>query len=192
MKTLSPAFPCTILAIGLSLAVPACAQQIVSVAPFNSIELEGGGHVTVKHGDAQLVRLVQGSTSFTHFTVENGGKLRIDACNNDCPHHYDLDIEITTPRIDALAVSGGGSIEGATGFPPLPKLAVAVDGGGTIDTRALAIDKATAAVDGGGVIRVRADGKLTAAIDGGGKIRYWGNPQVTQAVDGGGNVERGE
>lgn len=192
MRNSSPAFPCVILAIALSFAAPARAQQIVSVAPFASIELEGGGHVTVKHGDVQRVQLVQGSTAYTRFTVEDGRKLRIDACNNDCPHHYDLDVEITTPNIDALAVSGGGAIDGAAGFPPLRKLAVAVDGGGSIDARALDVDTATAAVDGGGVIRVRANGKLTAAIDGGGKIRYWGNPQVTQAIDGGGEVQRGE
>ncbi|HEX4080026.1 MAG TPA: DUF2807 domain-containing protein [Rhizomicrobium sp.] len=192
MRSFSPALPCAVLAIGLPLAAPALAQQIVRVAPFDSIELEGGGHVTVKHGNVQRVQLVRGSTAFTRFTVEDGRKLRIEACNNDCPHHYDLDIEITTRNIDALAVSGGGAIDGTGGFPSPRKLALAVHGGGTIDARAIDADKAVAAVDGGGIIRVRADGKLTAAINGGGKIRYWGNPQVTQTIDGGGKVERGD
>jgi hypothetical protein len=77
--------------------VPAWAQSAVPVPHFDSVELEGGGHVVIRYGDAQQVRLIQGSTEFTHFRVEEGGKLRIDACNRDCPHQYDLEIEITTP-----------------------------------------------------------------------------------------------
>jgi len=180
------------LALALVLAaLPALAEERVPVAPFDSIELEGGGHVIVKQGDVQQVRLVSGSTSFTRIVVEKGRKLRIEACNDNCPHHYDLQVEITTPRLDALAVSGGGEIEGAGDFPGLHKLAVAVNGGGTVDTRALHADRATAAVDGGGLIRVRANGELTAVINGGGTIRYWGNPRVTSAIDGGGKVEHG-
>lgn len=170
----------------------AIAQTIVPTPPFDSVELEGGGHVVVRHGDVQQVRLLRGSTEFTSFTVEDGRKLKIEICRNDCPHHYDLDVEITTPRIEALAVSGGGKIEGVEGFPPPRKLALAVEGGGEIDARALEAWHAVAAVDGGGVIKTHANAELTAAINGGGVIKYWGNPKVTSAVDGGGEVEHGE
>jgi hypothetical protein len=185
--TLTSGLVCTAL-----VAAPALAQTIVPAAHFDSVELEGGGHVLIRHGDAQQVRLIQGSTEFTRFRVEDGGKLRIDACNRDCPHQYDLEVEITTPRIEALAVDGGGAIDSEGGFPPPPRLALAIEGGGKIDTRAMKADRATAAIDGGGVIRVRAEGELTAAINGGGNIRYWGNPHVTQAIDGGGEVQRGD
>ena len=171
---------------------PAYAQQFVSVAPFDSIELEGGGHVVVKPGDVQKVRIIEGSAAITRFVVNEPRKLRILVCNNNCPRHYDLEVEITTPRIDALAVSGGGTIDGAGNFPPARHLALAVDGGGSIDARMLDADNAEAAVDGGGVIKLRASGRLTAAVDGGGSIRYWGNPHVTQAIDGGGEIERGD
>jgi hypothetical protein len=170
----------------------ASAQELVHVAPFDSIELEGGGHVMVKRGDVQQVRLIEGSTAVTRFVVEESRKLCIEACNNNCPHHYNLEVEITTPRIDALAVSGGGAIDSEGKFPPPRDLALAVEGGGAIDTRAVDADKATAAVNGGGVIKLRANDKLTAAVDGGGEIRYWGYPRVTQAIDGGGEVERGD
>jgi hypothetical protein len=174
------------------IATSAFAQTMVSVPPFNGVELEGGGHVIVRYGSEQQVRLLNGSTQFTHFTVDDGGKLRIEACNSDCPHQYNLEVEITTPRIAALAISGGGRIEGEDGFPSPAKIALAVEGGGAIDARALDAVRATAAVDGGGDIRLRADRELTAAIHGGGKIRYWGNPHVVQAIDGGGAIERGE
>lgn len=189
MKILASLPFCAAVALG---AASASAQQLVPVGPFDSIELEGGGRVIVRAGDVQEVRLIQGSLAYTHFTVDGEGKLRIEACNSDCPHHYDLQVEITTPRINALAISGGGAIESAGNFASARHLALAIDGGGTIDARTLDAETAEAAVDGGGLIRLRAHGTLTAAVDGGGEIRYWGNPHVTQAIDGGGNVERGD
>jgi hypothetical protein len=180
------------LAAALVGIAPASAQQVVPVGPFDSIELEGGGHVIVKAGDVQQVRLLQGSTALTRFRIEDSRKLKIEACNNDCPHHYNLEVEITTPHLDALAISGGGRIESTGKFPATRHLAVAVEGGGTIDARSVDADNAEAAVNGGGVIKLKAHGNLTAAVDGGGDIRYWGNPRVTQAIEGGGRVERGE
>jgi hypothetical protein len=135
---------------------------------------------------------VQGSPAYTHFTVSGGRKLRIEACNRDCPHHYDLEVEITTPRVNGLAISGGGAIESAGNFAPEDHVALAVDGGGKIDVRSMDADDAEAAVNGGGEIRLKAHGNLTAAIDGGGESRYWGNPHVTQAIDGGGEIRRGD
>ncbi|HLY05023.1 MAG TPA: DUF2807 domain-containing protein [Rhizomicrobium sp.] len=188
MKILPPL--CAALAlVGVT---PAFAQQVVPVGAFDSVELEGGGHVIVRSGDVQRVQLLHGDLANTRFTVNGEGKLRIEACNDDCPHHYDLEVEITTPRIKALAISGGGAIESADNFASARHLALAVDGGGTIDARSVDAEMAEAAVNGGGLIKLRAHGELTAAVDGGGEIRYWGNPHVTQAVDGGGEVKRGE
>lgn len=190
MKMLAPLPICA--ALVLAGVTPALAQQLVQVGAFDSIELEGGGHVIVRPGDTQTVRLIQGSLDHTRFTVNGERKLRIEACNSDCPHHYDLEVEITTPRIDALAISGGGAIESAGNFASARHLALAIDGGGTIDARSVDAERAEVAIDGGGLIKVRAHGELTAAVDGGGDIRYWGNPHVTQAIDGGGAVERGD
>ncbi len=99
------------------LVAPASAGTTVPVAPFNSIELEGGGHVVLRHGAVQQVSLEKGSTQFTEFRIEDGNKLVIKACDHDCPHEYDLEIAITTPDIHGVAVSGGGAIESSGDFP---------------------------------------------------------------------------
>jgi Putative auto-transporter adhesin, head GIN domain len=169
----------------------AFAQTTISVAPFNSVELRGGGHVTIRHGDAQRVTLIKGSTQFTHMHIEDGRKLVIDACNRDCPHEYDLDIEIVTPDIEGVAISGGGSIQSADAFPGQHSVSAAVEGGGAIDIRSIDADAANAAINGGGKIAIRAEHRLTAAVDGGGHIVYWGDPSVTSAIDGGGNISKG-
>lgn len=180
-----------LLGFALLAAAPVLAQT-VRVAPFDKIELEGGGHVVVRYGAVQQVRIVSGSPAVTRFVTDESRKLRIEACNQDCPRHYNLQIVITTPRIDGLGVSGGGAIEGIGRFPPPRRLSLGVEGGGTVDARALNAQNVSAGVDGGGVIRLRATGRLTAAINGGGHISYRGNPEVTQAINGGGSVERGD
>ncbi|HUJ46515.1 MAG TPA: DUF2807 domain-containing protein [Rhizomicrobium sp.] len=174
-----------------TLASPAMAGTAVPVDHFRSVQLRGGGHVTLRRGDAQRVTLVSGSTQFTRFRVDHGDQLVIDACDSDCPQHYDLDIEIVTPNIDGVSINGGGKIETASSFGRQEKVAAAIEGGGEIDIRSLEAAEANAAVDGGGDIQLKASGRLMAAVNGGGDIVYWGNPQVTSAVSGGGAVSKG-
>jgi len=140
----------------------------VPVGHFSGVELRGGGHVVLRYGTTERVTLVSGSTQFTRFHIENGHTLVIDACTYDCPSHYDLEVQIQTPRIEAVAIEGGGHIDLST----------------------IAAAKGNAAVNGGGRIRIHADQHLTAAVNGGGSIGYSGNAEVTSAVNGGGSVRR--
>src|SRR3954471_4225110 len=129
-------------------ALPSAASPAnnVSVGPFRSIELRGGGHVILRHGSEQRVTLVQGSGEYTRFHMEHDGQLVIDACDEICPHRYDLEAELVLPRIDGVAIEGGGHI----------------------DVRSIDAEHADAAVNGGGNIAVRAERSLQAAVDGGG------------------------
>lgn len=184
--------PMLLLAAAASLfATSALAAETISVGPFRSVELRGGGHVTLHRGDAQRVVLDQGSTQYTSFRIEDGDKLVIDACNHDCPNgNYDLRIDIATPDIHGVAISGGGEIEGTADLPA-HSLAAAVDGGGRIDMQAVHADTVNAAVNGGGHIKLFAQSTLHAAVSGGGLIQYWGNPHVSTAISGGGDVRQG-
>lgn len=180
-----------LFAFALVASVPAVGAEIMPVSPFDSVELRGGGDVTVVPGPAQRVTIVEGSSQFTRVYVERRGELKIDACNERCPEHYRLRIQIESPRVPALAVDGGGDINLAGGFAPQRELTLAVNGGGKIDTRAVDAADVTAAVNGGGSLLVRAQASLTGAVRGGGDVRYWGNPQVTTAIQGGGSVHPG-
>jgi len=180
-----------LLAMALISSVPALASELVPVPHFNAVELRGGGNVSVIPGPVERVTIAEGSSRFTHIYVERDGQLKIDTCNEDCPHHYRLKVEIQSPRVPTLAISGGGAIDVASGFGAVHELTVAVNGGGHIDTRTVNADVVTAAVNGGGETFVRARTALTGAVRGGGDIRYWGNPTVTSAIDGGGSVRPG-
>jgi len=176
----------------LALSAPAQAAETVQLPAFRQLELRGGGEIVVRHGPRQQVSLISGSTSHTRFEVEPGsaGRLVVKACTGRCPRDYKLRIEIVSPRLDALAVTGGGVVRAATAFPGRPNLALAVTGGGVLDARAMPAGSVAASVTGGGLINTSPRASMTAAVRGGGAVRYWGNPSVTQAVVGGGAVTR--
>lgn len=181
-----------LFAAALVAAAPALATEIIPVSHFDAVELRGGGDVVVVPGPAERVTILDGSSRFTRIYVDHEGSLKIDTCNSDCPPHYRLRVEVQSPRVPVLAVSGGGAIGVSSGFAPESKLVAAVSGGGSIDTRAVDAGDVTAAVNGGGELLVRARSALTGAVNGGGVVRYWGNPAVTSAIRGGGAVRPGQ
>ncbi|MBS0471216.1 MAG: DUF2807 domain-containing protein [Proteobacteria bacterium] len=162
------------------------------VPKFNGVGLRGGGDIVVKYGKEQKVTLLRGSTQYTTFKVEPGGGLEIRACNADCPTHYDLEIEIVTPDLNAVAISGGGTIHAAGTFPATESISAAVNGGGDIDIHAISAKSVNAAVSGGGEVIVTATTSLRAAVNGGGSVAYHGNPSISSAVSGGGSVSRAD
>lgn len=173
-------------------AAPGMAQEVVPLPKFESIELNGGGSVLLRHGPVQRVTIRSGSTQFTEVRVRGRDRrLVIDACNARCPRRYDLEIEIVIPHVEAVSVNGGGEIVAADGFPRQKSVAAAVHGGGEIDLRALPVREAAAAVQGGGRLLVRPDESLAASVHGGGEILYWGDPEVASSIEGGGVVRHG-
>jgi hypothetical protein len=166
------------------------AAEVIPTPAFRSIDLRGGGDVTVVRGPVQRVTILSGSSQFTHIYVEREGQLRIDACKRGCPHNYPLQIRIESPTLPSVAIEGGGTIIAARGFAPQAHVAAAVHAGGTIDLRAVDANEVSAAVQAGGDIYVRPRSTLSAAVNAGGDIHYSGNPQVSMAVSNGGNVSR--
>jgi hypothetical protein len=186
MRSMIPLF-----AVALAAAAPVLAAEYVPVAPFRSVELRGGGNVILRPAAAQRVTIVEGSTQFTEFRMRRDGQLQINTCNERCPHRYRLTVEIQSPRVPDVAVTGGGVIRASGGFAPQRQVSAAVSGGGAIDLRSVDTSDVSAAVNGGGQISVRPRRSLSAAVNGGGEVRYLGSPSVSMAVHGGGIVRPG-
>ena len=185
--------PALVLASLVSSA--ALADQAISVPPFKSIELHGGGVALLRHGDRQRVVLIKGDPKIAQIEVTRDGTLKLSSCDSDknwCWGRHELKVEVTTPSIAAIAVHGGGDLKAERGFPTEPNLALSVHGGGDADVRSLAADNVSVAVHGGGEAKVRAERTLAADVHGGGEVRFWGHPQVTSSTHGGGEVESGE
>jgi hypothetical protein len=185
MRSIIPLF-----AIAFAVSVPALAAEQVPVPAFRSLELRGGGQVTIRPGPVQRVTIVEGSSRITRFRVARDGELKVDVCDNNCPRNYRLRLDIQSPHVPDVAIAGGGSIQAVGGFAPQRQLSAAVKGGGKIDLLAVQAGNVHSAVHGGGQISVRAASSLAAAVNGGGQIRYLGNPHVSSAINGGGSVGR--
>lgn len=178
-----------LLAVLASLPGVAPAQAPAAETTFQSIELRGGGTVTVRHSPTHRVT-VRGGGAGRAIRYE-GDKLVIDRCLRPCPAGHRIEVEVATPRIAGLAVADGGLIQLVDGFPSQAKVAAAVSSGGTIDMRRLGAAQVTAAVVQGGRILASAGRELTAAVLDGGLVTYWGDPKVTSSVRRGGAVVRG-
>src|SRR3954453_23270789 len=111
MRSLLPLF-----VLPIAIAAPAMATESVAVPAFQSLQLRGGGEVTVRPGPVQRVTVVEGSAQISHFRVARDGPLRIDVCDGSCPRHYRLRVEVQSPTVPDLAIAGGGLIQAASGF----------------------------------------------------------------------------
>ena len=178
-----------ILAALAALPAAALAQAPAAAPSFRSIELRGGGTVTVRHGPVGRVAVRSGGAS--RAIRYEGETLVIDRCRRPCPAGHRIEVEVTAPRLAGLAVTDGGTIQLVDSFPPQAEVAAAVSSGGTIDIRRLGAGHVTAAVSQGGRILASAGRELTAAVLDGGLVTYWGNPKVTSSVRRGGAVVRG-
>ena len=166
------------------------AAEVIPTPAFRTVDLRGGGDVTIVPGPVQRVTIVSGSSQYTHIYLWKEGQLRIDACNSRCPRNYPLQIRIESPTVPAVAIEGGGTIVAARGFAPQAHVEAAIHAGGTIDLRAVDAKNVAAAINAGGDIYVRPRSTLSAAVRAGGDIHYSGNPQVSMAVVDGGTVSR--
>lgn len=170
-----------------AIALPASAATSVTVPRFQALSLHGGGTVTIRHGATQKVTIMRGDPAVSKFQVVDKS-LRIYACDTSCPDNYKLEVEVVTPDMSALAIRGGGKLA-MTDFPAQKTLALSVQGGGSIDSRAVQANHVAASVQGGGGIRTWATGSLAASVRGGGGVVYRGDPTVATTVRGGGSVK---
>lgn len=172
--------------VGPASAQPADAPPAGS---YRSIELRGGGMVTVRYGPTRRVNVVSANPDRPIRT--EGDALVIDECRRPCRSGHRIEVEVVTPAVARLAVAHGGRIEVVGGFASQPALAASVSNGGMIDARTIEANLVTAAIDSGGRIYAHAGRELTASIADGGNVTYWGDPRVTSSVRRGGVVEQG-
>lgn len=165
-------------------------QQALPLAPFTSIELDGGVKAVLQYGSPQRVTMLKGSGDLSRITVTQE-RLLIEKCRDKCPRGYELHVEIVTPFINAISAANGGLIESRGNFPLQPAMSLAVRHGGTVDARAILANNITSAVNQGGRILAKPQITMVASVSNGGVITYWGEAQVTSSTQHGGIVSKG-
>jgi hypothetical protein len=189
MKESSALFVASLIVVAFSGAAGPV-QKPVQVGAFSAIDVRDNGHVVLRSGATHRVTFINGSPEYTRVNVING-TLVIDKCYTDCPRGYVLDLEITAPAVTSLSLANGGWIRTMGSFARQSALTASVKHGGTIDLRAMTIDRVDASVEQGGRILTVPRGSLTASVFQGGAITYWGNVQVKRSIEHGGVVQEG-
>jgi len=158
---------------------------------FSAVELRNGGTVNLIHGPSQRVTLLKGDPEEIAITIGADGRLVIDRCPKPCTGGHDLEVEVETPGVAAIAVAEGGKIQSRDEFALQPEIRVGVSQGGTIDIRSMPVANVTASVYSGGRIFTQAEAALSAKVEQGGNVTYWGDPVVKSSVRFGGVVVKG-
>lgn len=183
------------------------ATEARTVAPFGAIVLSGSNVVTilvgrprsvVVHADRKLLRRVT--------TVVRSRELVIGNEPGTVSSTIPMSVEISTPSLSALRLTGSGTIS-ARGVRA-PHLTVVVSGSGVVEAAGRASSlhasvsgsgdamlgeivsrHATATLGGSGTIVLTATQSLTASVTGSGSILYAGDPtHVSTSIPGDGVV----
>jgi hypothetical protein len=140
-------------------------------------------------------------------TIRDGDELKI-ICHGNFSPKTRIHVDITTPSLSAVSISGSGnaditgvagpsfkaSISGsgnvkATG--QVDQLAAHISGSGDMDFRNVTAKSAEVSVSGSGNVTVNATQDVSASVSGSGDIRYAGNPsKVNSHVSGSGSVKK--
>ena len=183
--------------LGLAHASPSTRTEARTVGPFHAVELAGTFPVEVQIGPAQHVEVTADESVIGGITTEvRDGQLIIGA-RHELHHCKACRVRVTTPQLDALELSGTGSMT-ATGVAA-PSFAIAVGGtgsmevsgttntvayalGGTgsIDAKSLAAKSATVDIGGTGAIALRASHDVTVDVTGTGAVEVFGHPKVVR------------
>ncbi|MGZ6038092.1 MAG: GIN domain-containing protein [Phenylobacterium sp.] len=185
------AFLLAAAAVTVAAPVVASAQTVVPTDKFSSVDLHGGGTITIRQGPVQRVTLISGDPKVARFEVvdrDHDGRLIMSPCDGFCWGSHHFEVEIETPVLNGVGIHGGGHITAHGAFPAQGAVSATIHGGGDIDMKDVPAQAATAEIHGGGKIQVAAQSTLSAEIYGGGAIRYLGQPTVNSSIHGGGGV----
>ena len=182
------------------------ASQSREVAEFRAVRGSGSVDLIVRAGAERAV-LVRGDDNLLERieTVVEDGELRVCVRSGGYRARQPLVVEISTPSLTALSLSGSGDAElsglsggdvsiqvsgsgDVRGSGTLDELEVSLSGSGDLNLSDLAARRVSVALTGSGDVQVRANEELTVALSGSGDVRYRGAPRVRKVVSGSGAV----
>jgi cytoskeletal protein RodZ len=177
------------------------------VSGFSEIALIAIGEVHVERGDKDsltveaednVLPLLETTVKDGKLTLSPGSRTNI---NPTKPIVY----RITTRQLDAVSISGSGSVHAAkvdaktfsiavsgsgkvNASGKADSLKIAISGSATADTSNLAVASARIAVSGSGKVTVNAQETLDVSVVGSGSIDCLGNPKIQKRITGAGRV----
>jgi hypothetical protein len=178
-----------------------------TLRPFTSVDLAGPNVVRIAIGTPQRVVVFADDNLVARVTtIVRDGTLTVDA-RGRFESRSPMRVEVTVPRLDAVTLSGSGTlsvagVDTATFTARLPGSGVlavsgrssavhaSIGGSGVIHAAGLTTVAADALLSGTGTIELKATYRLDAAISGTGTIICYGHPpDVTRTTTGSGAIQ---
>ncbi len=173
----------------VALGTASYAGTDVSVPHFFGISVHSGANVKLIYGPTQRVTLIRGDLRTGRIQVKDGKTLEISGCEGFCWGNHPFEVEVVTPKIDAVVAHRGADVKASGAFPRQLYLYVQAHSGADVDLSAVPADTADVVAHSGGEAHVKALWKLNAKAHSGGDIRYSGHPaHINSQANSGGEV----
>ena len=176
---------------------------------FDGVFSSGASNVHITYGDDYRVVLKGSDNLMPYFKTKVVGNHLYLSYERVNIKHDDLEIFVTLPRLERLALSGSGKVDINGNFPDQDKLRVTISGSGDtyiadeVAYNKVSVDvsgsgkaslekiqctEADVDISGSGDVRLTVEDFLKARISGSGKVYYSGNPNIDSRVSGSGKV----
>lgn len=182
------------------------ATQTREVGEFRSVSVSSSANVRITIGPERSVRVTTDDNLIDKVVTRvEDGRLEIGHERGSYHHRVKLEVEITTPQLEGVAISGSGDVHAEALDSALFKATIAgsgsihakgrcdrleatIAGSGDLRLEELIARAVEVRIAGSGDARVHAHESLSASISGSGDIRYRGQPAVTKSIAGSGSV----
>ncbi|MGD7034986.1 head GIN domain-containing protein [Methylotuvimicrobium buryatense] len=180
------------------------------VGPFRAIHVAAGIDINYRNGPAQSIEIIGDRNLIPIIETSVSGGLLTIAGRKSYQQHLPLTVEITSPRLDTLALHGAGDIRltalrqeslaltlngsgNVIADGQIDRFSVTVNGAGDIDAQKLFSQQADIKLSGSGNITVTAQETLKAYLIGSGDITYYGRPAlIEKRIIGSGDLQPGD
>jgi hypothetical protein len=184
------------------------ATQPREVGEFRAVSIRSCADARIHVGAPASVGVTADDNLIDHvLTRVEDGVLVIDFDRGSYRFRSPLVVEIGTPSLEALRISGSGDavIDGLNGGAleldisgsgniaargTVDTLMVGISGSGDLELYGLRARVAQVSISGSGDVQLDVVERLTAQVSGSGDVRYRGSPQVQRGVSGSGSIEQ--
>lgn len=160
-----------------------------TIESFHGVRMEGTANLVIKSSSDSKISIkgYENIVPLVKTTVKDG-QLVISMKNKFNFHGGKLEVEVSTPALDEVEMTGAGNVE-INSFNS-SKMKLNLSGTGAIKFANSECDTVLATLSGAGNMYVNAGKYLDASVNGVGNIEYMGNPVVNSHINGVGKVEK--
>ena len=161
---------------------------------FDRIELDGSADLLITIGGEQKVTVRADKDQLDKVITDNVGRRRLLIETDHYRSRVDIEIEITVPELERLAVFGSGDVEiynldgeyfdllvegsgDVTLEGEVEELEITVDGSGDVDASELIAEDVYVEINGSGDVDVYAEETVYYSVNGSGDVKVYGDPE---------------